>query len=97
MAGSGKACFLLNCEDRSLLENDVKHGDLIAICRVSSLNEGDTVLAMYESHVLLRRFHKNEKSNMINFITDNSLIDKEIFNRAEVTIIGKMVGKYTKY
>jgi repressor LexA len=97
MAGSGQACFLLNCEDRSLLENDIKQGDMIAICRVSSLNEGDTVLAMYENHVLLRRFHKNEKSNMINLTADNCLIDKETFNRAEVTIIGKMVGKYTKY
>ena len=97
MAGKGDDCFLLSCNDGSLLENDVKHGDMVAICRDSSLNEGDTVLAMYENHVLLRRFHKNDKNDLISLKADNCLFEKEVFNKTEVTIIGKMIGKYSKY
>jgi repressor LexA len=97
IAGSEEACFLLNCDDGSLLENDVKLGDMVAICRNSSVNEGDTVLAMYDNHILLRRFHKNDKANMISLKADRSLFDKEVFDKTEVTIIGKMVGKYSKY
>lgn len=97
LTGSSTDCFLLSCGDSSLLESDVKHGDMVAICRDSSVNDGDTVLAMYENHVLLRRFHQHEKADFISLNADNCLIDKEVFNKNEVTIIGKLIGKYSKY
>jgi repressor LexA len=97
LAGSSEICFLLNCGDSSLLESDVKQGDMVAICRESCVNEGDMVLAMYENHVLLRRFHKNENPDLINLKADNYLIDKEVFQKDEVTIIGKVLGKYSKF
>lgn len=97
MAGSGEDCFLFSCTDGSLLENDVKFGDMVAICRESSLSEGDTVLAMFENHIILRRFHKHDKTEFIHLKADNYLFEKEVFKKSEVTIIGKMVGKFSKY
>ena len=97
IAGVGADCFLLSCEASSLLENDVKQGDMVTICRESIPDEGDTVLAIYDNHVLLRRFHKIDTMDMVSLQADNSMFDKEVFNKDEVMIVGKMVGKYSKY
>lgn len=92
-------CFIINCPDNSLLNSGIKYEDNLVIDRdfEDILKDGDIVLVLYDSHVLLRYFSKHEDSKCIVLKADSNLIDKEVFNKDEVTIIGKLIGKYTKY
>ncbi|WP_324358939.1 transcriptional repressor LexA [Acetivibrio sp.] len=90
-------CFVIDCPDNSLLESGIKYGDLLVISRNYELKDGDIVLILYENHVLLRYYTHHENPDLITLKADSELLGKEVFNRNEVTIIGKLVGKYTKY
>lgn len=97
MVEPGQKCFILDCPDNSLMESGIKYGDRLVICIESELTEGDVVLVIYENHVVLRRYYVNENSGFINLTADSNLIEKEVFSKNEVTIVGKIVGKYTKF
>lgn len=90
-------CFMTNCPDNSLLESNIKYGDMLIISRNYSLNDGDIVLVLFDSHVLLRYYFKHEDSDKVVLKADSNLINKEIFDSSEVTLIGKLVGKYTGF
>lgn len=90
-------CFVIKCPDNSLLESGIKYEDTLVIDRHYELNDGDIVLILYESHVLLRYYTHHENSDLMILKADSELLGKEVFNRNEVTIIGKLVGKYTQY
>lgn len=97
MVEPGTKCFILNCPDNSLMASGIKYGDMLITCIDSELKEGDVVLVIYENHVLLRRYYVNENQGYMNLIADSNLIEKEVFQKSEVTIVGKLVGKYTKF
>jgi len=54
-------------------------------------------MILYENHVLLRYYTHHDNPDLVILKADSDLLGKEVFNRNEVTIIGKLVGKYTKY
>lgn len=89
-------CFILKCPDNSLAESGITYNDLIFIKQNIELKEGDIALIIYENHTLLRRFYSNSEGSLT-LKADSDLIGKEVFNNNEVTIIGKLVGRYTKY
>jgi repressor LexA len=97
MVYAGKKCFILDCPDNSLSESGIKYGDVLVTCIDSELNEGDVVLVLYENYVLLRRYSPDQTKDFINLTADSNLIDKEVFHKNEVTIVGKLIGKYTKF
>ncbi|OPZ90126.1 MAG: LexA repressor [Firmicutes bacterium ADurb.Bin419] len=94
-----ETCFIINCPDNSLLNIGIKYEDSLIIDRAyeNNLNDGDIVLVLYESHVLLRYFSRHEDAKCIVLKADSDLIGKEVFNKDEVIIIGKLIGKYTKF
>jgi len=96
---SSKNCFLISCPDNSLLQSGIKYEDNLIIDRdiENKLNDGDIVLILYDNHALLRYYSKHENPNNIVLKADSDLIGKEVFSKDEVIIVGKLIGKYTKY
>lgn len=90
-------CFMLNCPDNSLNESGIKYEDLLIISRNSSVGDGDIVIILYENSILLRKYYAGKESGTVELKADSNLLDRETFKDDEVTIIGKLVGKYTKY
>ncbi|MCX7749824.1 MAG: LexA family transcriptional regulator [Clostridia bacterium] len=94
---SEKDCFMIKCPDNSLLESGIKYEDMLIISRECDIKDGDTVLVVYENHSLLRRYFADKQENFIKLEADVNLINKDTFEKDEVVIVGKLVGKYTKY
>lgn len=94
---SGKDYFIINCPDNSLADSGIKYEDLLIICRDCQPKDNDVVLVLYESHVLLRRYFASESPNSITLKADSNLLDRESFDKNEITIVGKLAGKFTKY
>ncbi|NLP12904.1 MAG: LexA family transcriptional regulator [Clostridium sp.] len=92
-----KECFIIKCPDNSLFESGIKYDDILVIDREQELKDGDIVLVLYENHALLRFFYKHENPDFIVLKADSNLLDKETFDKNEVAIIGRLVGKYTQY
>ncbi len=92
-------CFLISCPDNSLIHSGIKYEDSLIVDRdtENKLDDGDIVLVLYENHVLLRFYSKHENASNIVLKADSDLIGKEVFNKDEVVIIGKLIGRYTNY
>lgn len=96
---SPKDCFLMSCPDNSLMHSGIKYEDTLIIDRdtENKLNDGDIVLILYENHALLRFYNKHENPNNIVLKAESDLLGKEVFDKGEVVIVGKLIGRYTKY
>lgn len=94
---SNEGCFMFNCPDNSLTDSGIKCNDKLLIKMCSHFKEGDVVLALYENHVLLRRYLESSDQDLVRLEADNYFIDKKVFKKSEVRIIGKLLLKYTKY
>lgn len=90
-------CFIIKCPDNSLLNSGIKYEDTLIIDRESKLNDGDIVLVLYENHVLLRYYNSHENPDFVVLKADSDLIGKEVFDKNDVTIVGKLVAKFTKF
>jgi len=89
--------FIIDCPDDGFNKHFIQLKDMLIISSGCKINSGDIVLALYDNYVLLRQYFENEDKNVITLKTDSSLLDKEIFNKDEVVIVGKLIGKLTKY
>ncbi|TYQ16851.1 UNVERIFIED_CONTAM: repressor LexA [Acetivibrio alkalicellulosi] len=92
-----ESCFIIKCPDNSLLESGINYEDTLIIDMEAELNDGDIVLLLFENLVLLRFYSKNENPDQLILKADSDLTGKEVFNKNEVKIIGKLIAKYSKY
>lgn len=97
MITSDKSCFALRCSDESMSKSGIKYGDMLFICRDSVPLNGDIVLVLYENHVILRQFYSRANESTVILRADSDLLGKETFDKEEIFIIGKLVGKYSRF
>ncbi len=90
-------CFLVECTDNSMLDSCIRSGDLLFISKSAEIKDNDVIMVIYDTHTLLRRYYSHPQNDMVKLKADSNLLNKEVFKRSEVTIIGKVVGKYQKY
>lgn len=86
-------CFLIKCPDCSL--KNITYDDILIVSRKYELDDGDVVLVLYENHSLLRYYYENENPEKLTLKADDDLFGKEEFLKNEVTIVGKVICKYT--
>jgi len=89
--------FVIECSDASVVKSCFKSGDLLFISRQAEIKDGDIVMIIYDNHTLLRRYFRHEQSNKLILKADSNLLDKEVFNKNEVTIVGKIIANFQKY
>lgn len=96
-AVNGKGTYIIiESPDDGLNESGFDSSDMIIVNTEPELNDGDIVLVFYENRVLLRYYNLQEDGTYL-LKADSSIISKEVFTSDEVKIIGKVVGRYTKF
>jgi repressor LexA len=89
--------FIIDCPDNSLYDSGITYDDKIIISTTEEYKDGDIILLSYENHILLRRYYKSDNDSTVILRADSDLLEKEVFNKSEITVVGKMIGKITRY
>ena len=97
IVGANSDCFMMRCPDNSLCDSGIRYEDILVVKMNCEFNDGDIVLVLIDNHTLLRRYYNNEEKESVTLKADSNLLGKEVFKRSEVNIIGKIIGKYTRY
>lgn len=90
-------CLIVNCTDDDLSDDGIKKGDVLIIDTKSEPIAGDIVLALYDTHVLLRYYYPDEDNEKINLKGNTSFITKDVFRKEEIRVIGRLSAKLTNY
>ena len=86
-------CFFLDCPDNSITKSTITYGDTLLICKTDEFKENDIVLVFFDNHLLLRYFHNSDDENKVILKADSNLLDREVFDKSEVRLIGKVLSK----
>jgi len=87
--------FLFRCPDDGLVESGFSSKDMILVNTSADLKDGDIVLIFYESRAMVRYYYASTDTT-VKLKADFSVVDKEIFTKDEVKIIGKVEVRITK-
>lgn len=95
-AGSDEV-FMLEVHGQSMINVGINDGDTIVVHNGIAVEQGDIAVVRVEgeSATLKRIFY--EKDNKIRLQPENSTMQPLIYNRADVEIIGRLIGLYRKY
>lgn len=96
-ADSKLESFMISCPDNSLIDSGIKYGDMLVIAKEKMLKDGDIILVLIENSALLRKYYEGDDEDSVILKADSNLLDREIFKEDEIIILGKLVGRYTKY
>lgn len=88
--------FLVKCPDNSLAESGISYEDLLLINVNSSLKDGDIALVEIDGHIIIRRYFAHDE-NSIRLTADTDVLGKELYNKDEISLIGRLKGKFTSY
>ncbi|RCX14795.1 repressor LexA [Anaerobacterium chartisolvens] len=90
-------CFIVKWHDDSLSESGIKPGDMLIFSRNLELADGDIVLALFQNRSLLRYYYKSDNAGSILLKAENDILEKELFDKNEIILLGKLAGRYTRY
>ena len=88
------ADYLLTVQGDSMIEIGILDGDLLAVHRTTTVNNGDIVVARVEDEVTVKRLQKNRSKHLITLLPENadfSPIEVDL-REQNFTIEGIMVG-----
>lgn len=88
--------LIADCPADGLAESGFGADDSVLINRNVELKPGDIVLAFYETISLLRKYYP-ESDGTITLKADTKVIDRENFKPDEITIIGRVEGRYSRF
>ncbi len=88
--------FIVLNPDKSRTKVNTDNEDYLMIRIGGPYNTGDTILAIYENLAILREYAERGSDSYF-LKSDDSIIDKEIFSKEEILIIGKLVARMVKY
>ena len=88
--------FLYEAPNDGLEESGFTSDATILVNQSAEPIEGDIVLVFFETRAILRRYY-GEEDGMLVLKADSSIVDKENFQPDEITIIGKVEGRYTRF
>ncbi len=94
--GESGCFFLIDAPGDGLEESGFTEDDTILVNTAADPDDGDVVLVFYETRALLRRYY-SEENGTITLKADSSILDKENFEPDEITVIGKVEGRYSKF
>jgi len=90
-------CFLIKCPDNSFSDSGITYDDMLLINMDADIRDGDIILIIYDGHTLLRRYYASSQAGAVVLKADTNLLDKEVFNKNEFRIIGRLKAKLTWY
>ncbi|MGI6776665.1 MAG: LexA family protein [Acetivibrionales bacterium] len=90
-------CFIFSCPDNSLTSIGINQSDKLLFKATSDICDGDIILALYDNHLLIRKFLQDPQHGLLILEADNYYIDKKTFRKDEVRIAGKLLLSIKKY
>lgn len=94
---SGEDVYAVQVKGQSMIEGHIADGDYVVIRKGDDCDNGDTVVAMVDGAMTLKKFQR--KKDHIRLEPMNSSMDPIIVDpsRQDVTILGRLVGVIRKY
>lgn len=92
-----KQYFFMPCPDNSLIEIGIKEKDMLLICKTCNVNLDDIVVLFIEGHTFICIYKENNSGDSIILKTDSNILGREIFDKNEVNIIGKLTYRFQRY
>ncbi len=94
--GAGEV-FMLTVAGESMIEAGIHDGDAILIHKGLSVENGDIIVALVRrEEATVKRFYLNANGT-VRLQPENRTMEPIIVDRADVEIIGKLIGLYRKY
>lgn len=97
LLNGSKNCFLMGCSDNSLTESGFGSGDMLLVSIDAEIKDKDVVLVLYDNRIFLRYYYTGKQPDTVILKADTDLIGKEVFKISEIQIVGKVIGKHTRY
>lgn len=93
---SGEDMYVVKVKGRSMIEGNIADGDYVVIRKGEQCDNGDTVVAMVDRAMTLKKF--NRKKDHIRLEPMNSTMEAIIVDpsKQETRILGKLVGVIRK-
>ena len=88
--------YVVKVKGRSMIEGNIADGDFVVIRKGENCDNGDTVVAMVERAMTLKKFHRKKdhiRLEPMNASMEPILVDPA---RQDVSILGKLVGVIRK-
>lgn len=89
--------FMINCPDNSLAPSGVTYEDILLIDTACEYKDGDILMVLYNNLLLLRKYYRSAEEDKLILKADSDIIGTDIFPVSEISIVGKLIGKYTHY
>ena len=91
----GEDLFMLRVQGTSMIDAGILDGDKIVVRRQQTANDGEIVVALIEDSATVKRFF--QKNGKIVLHPENEALADMIFDPAEVSVLGKVVGLMRNY
>ena len=89
-------CIFVNYHNCIMPESNFQKDTMFLVSRKKELAAGDTVLAIYDNHAILRKYHPTDEPGNIKLVAEVDLLGKEVFSADEISIVGKVIGMVVK-
>ncbi len=88
----GDNVYMLKVRGRSMIDSQIADGDYVVIRRQESADNGETVVAMVDSAMTLKKFH--QKGDKVRLEPCNDSMEPIIVDarKQNVTVLGVLVG-----
>lgn len=89
--------FVVKVKGKSMIDGQIADGDFVVVRKKENCDNGDTVIAMVDRAMTLKKFHK--KKDMIRLDPMNSSMSPIMVDpsKQDTMILGKLVGVIRKY
>ena len=92
----GDDVYVVKVKGRSMIDGNIADGDFVVIRKSDSCDNGDTVVAMVDRAMTLKKFHLKKdhvRLEPMNATMEPILVD---LDKQDMTILGKLVGVIRK-
>lgn len=90
-------CFILHSADTSMVQSGIMPEDLLVVNTGCDIGDSSLVLLEHAGHIVLRRFYSTACPDAVKLEADYDIFERDLFYKNEITLIGKVVGRLTRY
>lgn len=89
-------CLLVRYVENSLQNSGLSPQDVLVVSHGCPIVEGDSILALFQNRIFIRRYYSTDDPDILELKSDGNPAVRERFQKSEIHIVGKVIGKYRK-
>ncbi|MDO8685448.1 MAG: LexA family transcriptional regulator [Clostridiales bacterium] len=94
---NAEGCFLIDCPDSKFFAAEDDYTCKVIFKREAEIKKDDIILVLYENRAVILTYLGSEDPEIIRVKSHDVLLNREIFKKDEIRIVGKLVAKIVKY